>query len=115
MHDQKPGLRLTEDEMFTLRVMVEHDWRFTPDPRFIRQVLEDDSPTQTTIRGGRHYGWLTSGVPEIVLGEFARTLIGESVPEVLPTYEAWQQWKARVAEAHAEWVRKKDAEGESGE
>lgn len=112
MSDSRRGLRLTDDEMDTLRVMVEHSWRFEPDPRFIRQVLEDDSPTRTTIRGGRYYGWYTSGVPDIVLDEFARALIGENVPEVLPTHEAWQEWKARVAEAHAEWVRKKDEAGE---
>ncbi|TLS44869.1 hypothetical protein FE633_17105 [Streptomyces montanus] len=108
MHDRKPGLRLTEDEMFTIRVMVEHSWRFTPDPRFIRQVLEDDSPTRTTVRGARHYGWLSSGVPEIVLGDFSNTLIGEGIPKTLPTYEEWKEWKVRVAEAHADWVRKKD-------
>jgi hypothetical protein len=101
--------------MDTLRVMVEHSWRFTPDPRFIRQVLEEDSDTQTTIRGGRYYGWYTSGVPEIVLDEFARELINENVPKVLPTYEAWQEWMMRVAEAHAEWVRTMDAEEGSGE
>jgi hypothetical protein len=115
MNERKPGLRLTEEEMDILRFMVEHSWRFTPDPRFIRQVLEEDSATQTTIRGGRHYGWHTSGVPDIVLNEFARALIGENVPETLPTFEAWQSWKARVAEVHAEWVRKKDAEGDSSE
>ncbi|MEW1675501.1 hypothetical protein AB0O47_19965 [Streptomyces noursei] len=109
MHEQKPGLRLTEDEMETIQIMVQHSWRFTPDPRFIRHVLEDDSPSRTTIRGARHYGWLTSGVPDIVLADFANTLIGEGIPTTLPTYEAWQEWKARVAEAHAEWVRKKEA------
>ena len=112
MSRSRRGLRLADDEMDTLRCMVEHSWRFTPDPRFIRQVLEEDSDTQTTIRGGRYYGWLSSGVPEIVLSEFAGALIGEGVPAVLPTYEAWQEWKARVAEAHAEWVHKKDEAGE---
>ncbi|MEU0214996.1 hypothetical protein ABZ281_07670 [Streptomyces sp. NPDC006265] len=111
MTDRKPGLRLTDEELGTIRVMVEQSWRFAPDPRFIRQVLEEDSASQTTIRGGRHYGWYTSGVPDIVLGEFARSLIGESVPETLPTYEAWQSWKARVADAHMEWVRKQDEAG----
>ncbi|MFF7750392.1 hypothetical protein ACFZCP_14190 [Streptomyces sp. NPDC007971] len=112
MTEHRRGLRLTEDEMDTLRVMVKHDWRFTPDPRFIRQVLEEDSATQTTIRGARHYGWLSSGVPEIVLGDLANALIGEGVPNELPTYAAWQEWKARIAEAHAEWVRKKDEASE---
>jgi hypothetical protein len=92
--------------MDTIRVIVEHDWCFTPDPRFIRQVLEEDSATQTTIRGARHCGWLSNGVPEIVLGEFASALIGEGIPRELPTYEAWQSWKARIAEAHAAWVAK---------
>ncbi|MCZ0981792.1 hypothetical protein O1L60_30740 [Streptomyces diastatochromogenes] len=101
--------------MDTIRSMVKHSWRFEPDPRFIRWVLEDDSPSQLTIRGGRQFGWFTSGVPETVLSEFARALIGENVPEALPTYEAWQEWQARVAEVHAEWVRKKDAEGELSE
>lgn len=114
MSDSRRGLRLTDDEMETLGCMVEHSWRFTPDPRFIRQVLEEDSDTQTTIRGGRYYGWLSSGVPEIVLGEFAGALIGEGIPSTLPTYEAWRAWKERVAEAHAEWVRKKDVEEVSG-
>ncbi|WP_063729033.1 hypothetical protein [Streptomyces sp. RTd22] len=115
MNDRNRGLRLTADELDTIRIMVKHDWRFAPDPRFIRQVLEDDSPTRTTIRGARQYGWLSSGVPEIVLGDFVNALIGEGIPKTLPTYEAWQEWKARVAEAHAEWVRKKDAEGDSSE
>lgn len=105
MNNGNRGLRLTDDEMDTVQGMVKHSWRFTPDPRFVRQVLEEDSDTQTTIRGGRHYGWLTSGVPDIVMGEFSRKLIGESVPETLPTYEAWQAWKDRVREAHDAWVQ----------
>ncbi|MET9119880.1 hypothetical protein [Streptomyces sp. NPDC004528] len=104
------GLKLTEDEMETVRVMVEHSWRFTPDPRFIRQVLEGDAATQTTIRGARYYGWLSSGVPDIVLSDFSSALIGEGVPKELPTYEAWQAWQARVGEAHSAWVAEKDRE-----
>ncbi|MFK0015691.1 hypothetical protein [Streptomyces sp. NPDC091027] len=105
---------LTNDEMDTVRVMVEHDWRFTPDPRFIRQVLEEDSASRLTIIGARHYGWLSSGVPESILGDFARALVGEGIPEILPSYEAWQAWKARVKGAHVEWVRKRDESEESG-
>jgi hypothetical protein len=115
MTEQKRGLRLTDEELHTVQAMVKHDWRFTPDPRFVRQVLEEDSETRTTIRGARAYGWLSSGVPEIVLGEFARALVGDGIPSTLPTYEAWQAWKDRLAVAHAEWVRKKDAEGDSSE
>ncbi|MGD6750405.1 hypothetical protein [Streptomyces sp. BH105] len=110
MDRHTPGLRLTDDEMDTIRLMVEHSWRFTLDPRFIRKVLEEDSPNQSTIRGSRAYGWLSSGVPDIVMGEFSRALIGESVPKVLPTYEAWKAWYAKVADAHKTWVADRDGE-----
>jgi hypothetical protein len=94
--------------MDTVRCIIQNDWRFEADPRFIREVLEDSS-SQTTLRGARYYGWLSSGVPEIVLGDFAHALIGEGIPTTLPTYEAWQEWKARVAEAYEQWVAKNGA------
>ncbi|MFC4507059.1 MULTISPECIES: hypothetical protein [Streptomyces] len=111
MNDTQRGLRLSDDELDTLRLIVKNDWRFEADPRFLREVLEGE-PTQTTIRGSRHYGMLRSGVPEIILSAYSNALIGESVPKELPTYEAWQEWKARVADAHTAWVRKKDEAGE---
>ena len=107
-------LRLTADEMDTVRGLVQFSWRFEPDDRLIREVLERGL-RQITLRGCRQFGWLTPGVPDQVLNDFSYKLIGERVPETLPTYEAWQAWKERVAEAHADWVRKKDAEGNASE
>lgn len=96
---------LNDDELDTIRITVERDWRFTPDPRFIRRVLEEDSASRLTIKGCRHYGWFTTGVPEVLLNDFARALTGANVPTNLD-YDAWVVWRTGAAEAHAEWVRK---------